>query len=704
MLTFILNTVKAIRFNPIFDPLPHLVHSGWDFFFLGAAMRTLAFSLFISSVLFVLADGPADNLAEKVRPVPPEGIPVPAEVRTELKKGLEVLGNQITSLKKSLVGKPQADLLPDVEIFYNSVRYALTYNEFYDAREFPVAAKHLQLGLERAKALAEGKAPWTTATGLVVRGYRSNIDDSVQPYGLVIPADYTGPTDRKRRLDLWCHGRSEKLSELSFIEGRLRSPGEFTPAGGIVLHLYGRYCCANKFAGEIDALEAMTHVQRFYPIDRNRVVVRGFSMGGAACWQFAVHYPGRWVAAAPGAGFSETPDFLKVFQKEIITPNAWEKKLLHLYDCTDWAINLANLPVVAYSGEIDNQKQAADIMATSMKKEGLELKHIIGPKTGHSFHPLAKKEVNELIDAVVEKGRNPIPKRIRFTTYTLRYNQLLWVQVDLLKQHWEKGLIDAEIVDAKTIKATTSNIEGLTLNMPKGLCPLDATENPKVILDGTEISCPKPMPDLSWTVHFRKEEGAWKLVTQPTAEGSRKVHGLSGPIDDAFMGSFLVVKPTGESKNPKVQAWVQAEMDRAIAHWRKQFRGDARVKNDTDVTEDDIKKHHLILWGDASSNKLIAKISAKLPVQWDTDLVVNKEKFTSSDHALIMIHPNPENPKKYVVLNSGFTFRDYDYLNNARQIPRLPDYAVIDLNVPPNGKFPGKVKTAGFFNDSWKFE
>jgi hypothetical protein len=145
-------------------------------------------------------------------------------------------------------------------------------------------------------------------------------------------------------------------------------------------------------------------------------------------------------------------------------------------------------------------------------------------------------------------------------------------------------------------------------------------------------------------------------------------------------------------------------MDRSLDHWRKQFRGEARVKNDTEVTEEDIKKNHLILWGDTSSNKLIAKIASKLPVKWDSELVVNKEKFNSADHALIMIHPNPENPSKYVVLNSGFTFRDYDYLNNARQIAKLPDYAVIDLNIAPNARFPGKVKTAGFFNDAWKFE
>src|SRR5207244_4496036 len=126
-----------------------------------------------------------------------------------------------------------------------------------------------------------------------------------------------------------------------------------------VLQLYGRYGCANKLAGEIDGLEALAHAEANYPIDANRRVIRGFSMGGAACWQFAVHYPDLWCAAAPGAGFSETPDFLKVFQKEQLEPTWYEQKLWHLYDCTDYAANLYNCPTVAYSGEIDTQRQAA---------------------------------------------------------------------------------------------------------------------------------------------------------------------------------------------------------------------------------------------------------------------------------------------------------------------------------------------------------
>jgi hypothetical protein len=69
---------------------------------------------------------------------------------------------------------------------------------------------------------------------------------------------------------------------------------------------------------------------------------------------------------------------------------------------------------------------------------------------------------------------------------------------------------------------------------------------------------------------------------------------------------------------------------------------------------------------------------------------------------LILIYPNPLNPKKYVVLNSGFTFREADYTSNARQTPKLPDWAIVDTSVPPDGRFPGRILSAGFFNEDWQ--
>ena len=118
-----------------------------------------------------------------------------------------------------------------------------------------------------------------------------NIDDSVQPYGLVIPKNYDS-TKKKTRLDIWCHGRGEKLTELSFINGRFGKRGRnLTTEYDRAVHLYGRYCNANKFAGEVDCFEAIADAKKHYNIDDDRIIMRGFSMGGAACWQFATHFP-----------------------------------------------------------------------------------------------------------------------------------------------------------------------------------------------------------------------------------------------------------------------------------------------------------------------------------------------------------------------------------------------------------------------------
>jgi hypothetical protein len=534
----------------------------------------------------------------------------------------------------------------------------------------------------------------------------------VQPYGLVVPASYKPGAEHKHRLDVWCHGRGENLTELNFIDGRQKSSGEFTPPDAFVLHLYGRYCNANKFAGEIDCFEALANVRDHYPIDENRLVMRGFSMGGAACWQFAVHYPSMWCAAAPGAGFSETADFLKVFQSEAVKPTWYEQKLWHMYDCTDYAVNLFNCLTVAYSGEIDKQKQAADMMEKAMAAEGLKLTHIIGPQTAHKYHPQAKEEINRLIDGFAEKGRDPFPPEVRFTTYTLRYNTSHWITIDAMEQHWERARVvaDADIIlgvaSSVTCKIATSNVEELTLNCPaRALGGTPRALAITAIVDGQKLAAKPFGKDQPMTIHLCKTGKIWKLVDKVDDGSLRKRHGLQGPIDDAFMESFLMVRPTGRPMNEKVGAWAAAEMAHAADHWRRQFRGEARVKDDSAITDAEIAENNLILWGDPNSNKVLAKVADKLPIHWTADkILAGKQSFPADRHVPVLIYPNPLNPKRYVVLNSGFTFREYDYLNNARQVSKLPDYAIVDISSPVTSRRPGGIADAGFFGERWEWK
>ena len=82
-------------------------------------------------------------------------------------------------------------------------------------------------------------------------------------------------------------------------------------------------------------------------------------------------------------------------------------------------------------------------------------------------------------------------------------------------------------------------------------------------------------------------------------------------------------------------------------------------------------------------------------------LVFAGHDYDAQHIAPVMIFPNPLNPARYVVINSGPTFREQALLNNADQTPKLPDWAIVDLNTPPDAKWPGQILSAGFFDEHW---
>jgi predicted peptidase len=672
--------------------------------------------------------------------LPPPGIKIAEADRTELTAAVTAFGNEIEAARTQLANEPRLlALFPDVLIYHKAVDWALRYNEFYDAKEVKAARELLKQGRARLKQLTDKNPAYLEKTGLVVRGYLSKIDGSVQPYGLVIPTSYHAPKLqewKKYRLDVWLHGRGDKLTELAFLDQRSRQPGEFTPADTFVLHPYGRYCNAFKFAGEVDVFEAMDHCKAHYRIDDKRQVIRGFSMGGAGCWHLAVHHPGVWAAAAPGAGFAETPEYTGAKLNEVPW---WEQKLWHLYNATDYAENLKQVPTVAYSGENDKQKQAADVMDRELKKLDKGLYHLIGPKMGHKYDAESKQKIEHFLGGASAPRQNtgkPLTREPFSTmkTYTLRYAMNHHITIHELEAHWQPARVSVsygteidgafnQLLGKQTIRPWStldikaSNIADFTLRLEASEVEevLRRRRNVKELQDRAYITVAvnqrEYFPQLSsrdkngdWTLRFRKINGEFELLTAPPPAPNtlQKKPGLQGPIDDAFMDSFLIVKPSGTSAHLKVNEWVEAEMSRAIDQWRRQFRGIPRIKLDTDVTPADIQQHHLILWGTPESNSVMKKLADKLPVQWGEQLVMKGKPYPGATTVPILIHPNPLNPARYVVLNSGHTFREESNRSNARQTPKLPDWAIIDITTPPNSYHPGKVMDAGFFNEAWK--
>jgi dienelactone hydrolase len=619
--------------------------------------------------------------------------PTPDEKRV-IEQKLNELASRVTALKTK---KVDPALVADVDVYRRAAELILRFPEEFATKPFSAdTLTVLDRGLQRAGELEAGAPSWPKEKGHVVRAYVSRIDGSVQPYGLTIPRSYD-PT-KPVRLDIWQHGTNRAMNEVAFIVQQERDRPIPPEQDYIQLEPLGRTNVSYRWAGEADLFEALASVQQRYNIDSKRIVLRGFSMGGASSWHLGLHHPGRWAAIEAGAGYTETRRYGR---RENLPPH--QEAMLHYYDAVDYALNAFNTPTVGYGGETDAQLQASVNIREQLAKEGFRFQQdgpfrwvtndlralfLIGPKTGHSWHPDSKAQSNAFIAKALETA-DRVPDRVRFVTYTTRFNKAHWLSVDGLEETYKRAEIDARrSEDGKKYTVTTSNVSRLTFE----------TAVSAVTIDGQTIAA-RANPS------FEKKNGKWAAANGP-ASGSpavalaqarlRKVHGLQGPVDDAFMDGFLCVRPTGTPWHPITQGWAAKTLDVFGWNFAKWLRGDVRVKEDSAITARDVADYNLILFGDPGSNSLIAKVLGKLPIRWSrTEITIGTQTFAAADHIPVLVYPNPLNPKRYVVINSGHTFGEADFRGtNAWLYPRLGDYSVLKSN--------GDIVMSGFFDESWQ--
>jgi hypothetical protein len=349
-------------------------------------------------------------------------------------------------------------------------------------------------------------------------------------------------------------------------------------------------------------------------------------------------------------------------------------------------------------------------MEVALAEHDIKMTHIIGPATEHKIHPESKIEIESRLANLVGSRSAQTPILLEFTTYTLSHHRMHWIDVQGLNEHWSEATVRAEIAGPLAIKIDTQNVTRLRLDFAAGHWPGNPRGRVAIEIDGTLLGSDHPnapvvASDRSMECVLILNNGKWQYLIDSNTNKDQlaKRPGLQGPIDDAFNDSFIFVIPSGKSSDPITQAWYEKESAHAMQQWRSHFRGDVRVVRDDEVSEQLIASANLILFGDAKSNRIIERISASLPIRWDEkEITIGTHTYPSAGHVAAVIYPNPLNRDRYVVLNSGFTFREYDYLNNARQTPKLPDWAIIDVTGGSTTRDPGKITAAGFFDEAWQ--
>ncbi|MCW3095467.1 MAG: hypothetical protein JWL77_1085 [Chthonomonadaceae bacterium] len=652
-------------------------------------MRRFRWGMLGIGAILVMGAGPVQAQFQ------PEKYALTAEERQQLTQGRDHLRQRLADLRAhpNPTFRSRPDLLPDVEIFLDAVDRNLAQDLFFAKGNVGQALACLKEGEARADALQAGKAPWLEQMGVVVLGYRSQIDNSVQPYQAYIPTGYVFAHPQPLRLDLFLHGRGGNLNEVAFLRGTGWVKGNFgsEPLTGFALYPYGRGNNGWRYAGERDVFEALADFKRRYTVDPNQTTLRGFSMGGHGVWHIGLQHPDVWAVMSPGAGFVETKRYHNL---KGVLPD-WQESLLHLYDPLDYAANGKDLPILHYVGETDTFYAQHQIMDAMLKQENVPYKEFIGPQTGHRYEP---KTLQTLLAELTPLRREPEAPNVDFVTYTLRFPECKWVRLTGLEHHWQRAEIHAHRTAPDRIEVTTQNVSAFELT------PSAWNAKGAIKIDGkllTTLQRASLSPQTT-AMAFVKRGGDW---IPGEVRGLHKKPGLQGPIDDAYFGPTLAVVGTGTAWNAAADAWAKQELGVFREGWGRYCRATLPETTDASLTSADIHDKNLVLFGDPGSNSVLRRLLPKLPLHWTKDTItVAGKTFSAHDHLPALIFPNPENPQRYVVLNIGFTFSRADMDgSNSQQYPHLPDFAV--LKIAPDAYTDDRAKNtklAGFFDENWQ--
>ena len=144
---------------------------------------------------------------------------------------------------------------------------------------------------EERAAFKEGQAP---GQGRLGSSFEATYPVSMNPssHTTEIPGDYNFESQESGRLDIWYHGRNNHLSELALARSRPNREDSILRGQSFFIHSADTATPTNSLGRSIPStIEA---VSDHYPIDPDRISVRGFSDGGPR--------PGTWPSTTLDVG------------------------------------------------------------------------------------------------------------------------------------------------------------------------------------------------------------------------------------------------------------------------------------------------------------------------------------------------------------------------------------------------------------------
>ena len=546
---------------------------------------------------------------------------------------------------------------------------------------------------------------WTSTDTITLRSrkltqphkvtFLSEIDSSCQYYAVLYPKNY----DPKKSygLILSLHGAGVEASSLAEC---------FQPKDWAFV-----VCPTNRRPygfdwqdwGRIDALEVLHQTIKRFPIDPDRVVLTGHSMGGHGTWHIVLSHFDLFAAIAPAAGWPSLPLYVPTFLQKSNTFAEPAKLMVR-----DMAMrpdnvpafleNARNLPVFILHGADDDNVPALHGRNFALWLDALnyhyEYKEVPGQKHWWSYEDgTVCVDDTSLMRFLKESHRHQGPRHIRFRTADLaQSNSCYWAQIDRVENVGYDAYLEGFASDS-VVKLFTENIKQLTLKFDQRLF---FSGTIRLEIDRRTVIANLFLPR---TVTVHKTAYGWKLGPAKTAKVHKNPNHY-GPAKQVLMKPFTIVYGT---QNPELVDFYRHAANQEALRWFLIGNGTTEVLPDTAPVP---LNRNLVLFGGPEENRLTNRIARQLPITVkDGKLHAPLPGLQGESVAVILTYPNPLNPEKLTLVRMGTDPQSTKlsfFFGVIGSGTAVPDFLIFDRRVRRYGW--AGVRAAGFFDPDWNFD
>ena len=246
----------------------------------------------------------------------------------------------------------------------NQISNKFTYLKNYETGEDIL--EDWKLFQKKYDLFITGTDPYKNLNEPYRRAFKSKYDNSYQPYSIKLPNNYD--SNKKYPLLVFLHGSG---GDEQGLLNKPRSGGNFIEIAPLARDIYRAYAEDNS---QKDIIEAIDDVSKYFSVDKNKIIIGGFSMGGYGALRTFYEHPELYKGVAVCAGHPNLANEWLDGEH----PNFLDEKYL---------TSFSNIPVFIYHGRKDAglDVNLIEKMSEKLTKIGAIVTKSIVEENGHEY-------------------------------------------------------------------------------------------------------------------------------------------------------------------------------------------------------------------------------------------------------------------------------------------------------------------------------